>query len=153
MKRQYVVGFMFTDDTLQVLLIRKTHPRWQAGFLNGIGGHVETGEFPPEALRREFYEETGEKSEAEWTHTCTYEGSDYVVYFMRAFDSKTIEKVMARDSFPTDETPELWPTSVDSEQLVAACSWAIPLSCATNGVMFPVQIYDLVPQAYRESIR
>src|SRR5258708_364006 len=38
----YVCGFMMSYDLMQFLLIRKTHPDWQKGKLNGIGGKIET---------------------------------------------------------------------------------------------------------------
>lgn len=56
--QEYVVGFAF-DTWNRVALIRKNRPEWQAGKLNGIGGHVEPGEDPDEAMIREFREETG----------------------------------------------------------------------------------------------
>jgi len=40
-------------------MVRKARPAWQAGFLNAVGGHIELGEMPHEAMRREFMEETG----------------------------------------------------------------------------------------------
>jgi len=57
--RRYVLGFMFSPDLWQVLLIRKEKPSWQAGLLNGIGGKIEPGEMPLAAMVREFREETG----------------------------------------------------------------------------------------------
>lgn len=39
-----VLGFIFNDKMDMVLLIRKKRPKWQAGFLNGIGGHLEPKE-------------------------------------------------------------------------------------------------------------
>lgn len=56
---RYVVGFMFDENEEHVLLINKTHPDWQAGKLNGIGGRIEEGESALEAMRREFVEEVG----------------------------------------------------------------------------------------------
>ena len=73
----YVCGFMMSYDLMQFLLIRKTHPEWQKGKLNGIGGKIERlenllnysptiskpeyreYETPFEAMIREFHEETG----------------------------------------------------------------------------------------------
>lgn len=55
----YTVGFAFTEDAKHVVLIRKSKPVWQAGLLNGIGGHVEHGESSHAAQVREFAEETG----------------------------------------------------------------------------------------------
>ncbi len=56
---EYVLGFMFSPDEKKVLLIWKNRPSWQAGKLNGIGGKVNPGETPLEAMEREFIEETG----------------------------------------------------------------------------------------------
>lgn len=58
MGTQYVCGFAF-DPLGQVVLIQKKRPAWQAGKLNGVGGHVEPGEAPASAMAREFFEETG----------------------------------------------------------------------------------------------
>lgn len=54
-----VVGFIFSTNGQSLLLMRKTHPSWQRGRLNGIGGHMEGHESPPEAMSRECAEETG----------------------------------------------------------------------------------------------
>lgn len=36
--QHYVVGFQFARRGNLVTLIRKNHPEWQAGKLNGVGG-------------------------------------------------------------------------------------------------------------------
>ena len=56
-----VVGFMFDERFKQVALIRKEGRRlsWQKGLLNGIGGGIELLETAPDAMIREFKEETG----------------------------------------------------------------------------------------------
>jgi 8-oxo-dGTP diphosphatase len=53
-----VIGFLF-DSRGNVLLIEKNHPEWQKGRLNGIGGKIEKGETPLQAMVREFREEAG----------------------------------------------------------------------------------------------
>lgn len=53
----FVLGFAFHKS--KVALIRKTRPEWQAGKLNGLGGHIENYEPPIEAMAREFHEEAG----------------------------------------------------------------------------------------------
>jgi 8-oxo-dGTP diphosphatase len=58
-KTVYVLGFAFTPEADKVVLIRKKHPAWQAGLLNGVGGKVEKDELHVDAMVREFYEETG----------------------------------------------------------------------------------------------
>lgn len=55
----YVAGLLFGDSHSKVMLIRKARPEWMRGKLNGIGGHIEPGEFAIDAMCREFLEETG----------------------------------------------------------------------------------------------
>lgn len=57
--KNYVLGFLFDERFERVVLILKKRPQWQAGRYNGVGGHIEDGEHPMEAMRREFEEETG----------------------------------------------------------------------------------------------
>lgn len=58
-----VVGFIFSHDLKQVLLIRKKRPDWQKRRLNGIGGHLNAKERKNldfnNAFIREAKEETG----------------------------------------------------------------------------------------------
>jgi 8-oxo-dGTP pyrophosphatase MutT (NUDIX family) len=56
--RRYVLGFVFDYGFHHVLLICKTSPEWQAGRLNGLGGKIEPGESPLQAMDRELREET-----------------------------------------------------------------------------------------------
>ena len=69
--QSYVLGFAF-DTNCRVALIRKDRPAWMAGRWNGIGGKLETGEIPHEAMSREFEEETGAYvSPEKWHHFAT----------------------------------------------------------------------------------
>ena len=82
----YVVGFVFSTNRKSVALIRKTKPEWQAGKLNGVGGHVEAGEQSITAMVREFREETGiVVPEDQWTRFATMVGKDYVCNCFKAF--------------------------------------------------------------------
>jgi 8-oxo-dGTP diphosphatase len=98
--REYVVGFMFDTSGEAVLLIQKNRPTWQAGKLNGIGGRIEDGETPDDAMRREFLEETG-VDYAAWQRFCTLrdERGWLVHFYLGSGDllkakSQTDEKVL-----------------------------------------------------------
>ncbi len=55
----FVLGFCFSPVDKSVVLIEKKRPDWQAGKINGVGGHVKKYESPVVAMRREFCEEAG----------------------------------------------------------------------------------------------
>lgn len=73
----YVAGFLFSPDFSRVALIEKQKPNWQKGKLNAIGGKIERDgdEFPQEAMRREFSEETG-MTVWEWRRFCVLSGNN-----------------------------------------------------------------------------
>jgi len=73
--KKYVVGFLFTHNKKNVILIRKNKPEWQKGLLNGVGGKIEKNETPDQAMTREFYEETG-LIVILWNKICTLTTSD-----------------------------------------------------------------------------
>ncbi len=52
------LSFLIQDDRILLLRIREGRNAW-SGLLNGVGGHIEQGESPGEAARREILEETG----------------------------------------------------------------------------------------------
>jgi 8-oxo-dGTP pyrophosphatase MutT (NUDIX family) len=58
-EKLYVLGIIIEPKTRRVALLRKKRPLWQQGLLNGIGGHIEAGELPSEAMARECQEEVG----------------------------------------------------------------------------------------------
>ena len=97
---EYVVGFMFDTEGESVALIEKNRPSWQKGKLNGIGGHIEPGESPIDAMVREFREETGHDSSSfPWGKFATLSGDQYVVHFftsigpVRSLQTTTDERV------------------------------------------------------------
>ena len=118
-KVKYVVGFL--RETNKILLIRKKKPEWQAGKLNGIGGHIEAKEKPIAAMRREFEEETG-LAIRDWTKSVTMRGRDWTVHVFFAYGpihkarSITDEEVLVAyiDRLPGNVLPNL--------------HWLIPLS-------------------------
>lgn len=78
--QRYVVGFYFNMTRTRLALIRKTKPAWQAGLLNGIGGKIELGETPLQAMVREFKEEGGVIA-MNWREFCVMEFQGAEIYF------------------------------------------------------------------------
>lgn len=77
--KRYVLGFAFKEN--YVLLIKKQRPSWQKGFYNGLGGHIEEGEEPVQAMVREFKEECGIETEEEcWQEFAVMQGVDWVCH-------------------------------------------------------------------------
>jgi len=74
---QYVLGFLFDEDFENVVLIKKEKPNHPMGW-NGLGGKIETGESPEEAMMREFHEEAGADVPL-WRLFCVMIGSDWRV--------------------------------------------------------------------------
>jgi len=74
-KARYVVGFAFDGLKDRVILIAKDHPDWQKGKWNGIGGHIEEGETPLQAMEREGREEAAIR--CRWHHYATMIGDDF----------------------------------------------------------------------------
>lgn len=77
MKTEYVIGFLYGVG--KVLLIKKNRPEWQKGLYNGVGGHIEQGELPHDAMVREFEEETGATG-IDWNEFCVMDYPDAVVH-------------------------------------------------------------------------
>jgi 8-oxo-dGTP diphosphatase len=117
----------YPDRPGKLALIKKTHPVWQAGRFNGIGGKLEPDERPDEANVREFAEETGVFIPAsQWRHFLTLtDGETWTVYFftvtsgrVRAVRTMTEEKIERREA-------EWW---LQMGLLVPNLKWIIPLA-------------------------
>ena len=136
----YVVGFLFSEDRRRVALIRKTRPEWQAGLLNGIGGKVEQGEFPRQAMRREFLEEAGCDIE-DWQKVAAVDCPMNRVHFFRAFGN--LDKVKTCILSPTDERVYVFKISEFftryRKKTVWPTCWMIQM-CLDDDVRFPVII-------------
>lgn len=93
--RRYVAVFLLQrrgPAFVRVFLVRKTHPEWQAGLMNAVGGEIEPGETPLEAAVREFREETGwGVSPAHMDQFCSEHGPGYEVHFFRHWLPEGVE--------------------------------------------------------------
>jgi len=129
----YTVGFLFsTDADPRVVLIKKTHPDWQAGKLNGIGGKMAMTESPLECMIREFKEEAGVEIK-NWEHFATITDKiNFEVYFFRAFHPMYL---LMECRTMTDE--EIWTSCVSQlpHNVIENLKWLIPLALSKdNGI-------------------
>lgn len=122
-RKRYVVGFMFSYDRQRVALIRKNRPERHAGLLNGIGGKVEVGETPAEAMVREFTEEAGPCPNG-WREVCEVIAADFSLTFFSSWgDVESLQSL-------TDEVVEVHSTvaAVIRTDIILDLKWAIPLA-------------------------
>lgn len=88
---EYVLGFCFTEDRSQVLLIHKNKEDWQLNKVNGIGGRIYSAETDRMAMSREFMEEADiEIGESDWEYTFTLTGPGWWVRMYRTFTDKVV---------------------------------------------------------------
>lgn len=89
----YVLGFAFTEDGNKVILIEKQKPEWQKGLYNGVGGKIEGDDASgPDAMQREFKEETGLDIKADdWHYVGNMVGKDWTVSVYSVFTDRVAE--------------------------------------------------------------
>ncbi len=138
---KYVLGFAFDmpaesveDGVPRVALIRKNRPAWQAGKLNGIGGHIEKGEDAYDAMVREFEEETGYLRLA-WNRYAKMYGRDFEVYVFRSFGAPLN---MLRST--TDEKVGIYSSGNLPDDVLFNLRWLIPLARETRNYHVEVPI-------------
>lgn len=140
--QEYAVGFVHTDDA--VALIRKDRPEWQAGFLNGIGGKLEKGETPLEAMIRECKEEAG-RYVGPWEHFLTLEGTTARVFCFAVYDEDK-EHIYKLEQQPGESEPiEVWfmnwlNTGIEESETVPNLKWIIPLMMQRAKYTQPITI-------------
>ncbi len=86
--KTYCCGFLLYKD--EVALITKAKPEWQKGKLNGVGGSIEKGETPLQAMVREFKEETGHDVDG-WEEFAQITGVEWKVHFFRTVASEKLK--------------------------------------------------------------
>lgn len=121
--QEYVLGFMFDDTAERVLLIRKNRPSWQAGLLNGIGGHIEPGELPIDAMIREFREETG-ASHDDWRHYLVLEFPKGRIYCYAAQNTDACNEARTM----TDEPLVITQIAQMPHDVLDNIRWMIPMA-------------------------
>ena len=140
----YVVGFMFSTDHKRVALIRKTHPDWQKGKRNGVGGKINLGECGIEAMVREFKEETGAVTRAgQWKLFATLSGGDGDIGRFELVCYATVGDLSALRT-TTDEEIEVVKTESITplrRDVVENLTWLVPLAldCMDDNRPFAVE--------------
>ncbi|HEV8666526.1 MAG TPA: NUDIX domain-containing protein [Candidatus Paceibacterota bacterium] len=121
---KWVAGLLFNTKG-ELALILKTHPVWQAGKLNGIGGKIDEGESALLAMQREFKEESG-ADVADWKEFALLKVQDGQVHFFVAHGDYEIKSM-------TDERVE-WIDISSHRQLplIQNLAWLIPLALDKN---------------------
>lgn len=143
--KEYVAGFLFVESflsNLSVVLIKKNKPAWQKSFLNGVGGKIEEGETPSQAMFREFEEETGLRVH-DWREFCVLTAKDasWRVHFFSSF----IKRKTLRMSFPIlqQKTAEFvcWYDSDEIDRLhtINNLTWLVPMAKAKSPVIAEVK--------------
>jgi 8-oxo-dGTP diphosphatase len=139
--RSYVCGFVFSAEQDRILLLRKARPNWQKGKLNGVGGGVEVGERPEQAMVRELQEEVLIAVRPEDCHCfLLLVHQDWVVRFFHI----ACNPFLARIPADADEYPVVAYTNSLPRDVIPNLRWIVPLAL-DNTVSRPVVVRDITP--------
>ncbi|MCG8687380.1 MAG: NUDIX hydrolase [Desulfobacterales bacterium] len=131
---KFVVGFAYTNDG-RVLLMEKRRPKWQRGFLNGIGGKMEADETPRAAMTRESMEEAG--LDLEWAYRgilrgLNYDGRPFECHLFYAYDAR-VKKFKQME----DEALGLYQTSdIHNHHILNHLNFLIPFGLCNDRTLF-----------------
>jgi 8-oxo-dGTP diphosphatase len=151
-RMKYVCGFLFDKDRKSIALIRKKYPPWQAGYMNGVGGRIEAGEKPLDAMQREFNEEAGMRLGG-WKHFCTLHNMDAVIHWFIDRLEYTVEQD-EEGEMPllfhaiTSPEPVYWcrVDQLDTLDLIPNTRWLIVMAMlgpdAIQGNVWPYDIWE-----------
>lgn len=137
----YVAGLLFSPSGSTVVLVEKDRPTWQAGCLNAVGGKIEPGETPTEAMRREFREEAG-LDIAEWAPVAVLTGDTFEVHFFSTRDERYID-ARTMESERICRCGVQWVLNpFDCPHLIPNLRVIIPLALDDTGIVKPVSLQD-----------
>ncbi len=140
MQAEYVVGFLFDEDSNHVVLIKKKRPKWQQGKLSGVGGHVKHNESLLRAMQREFHEEAGLDVEL-WELGVVLATSTWRVHFYFAYGLPFRTRTCTDEEVVVIKVRSL----ADQANVIGSLKWVIPL-CLDPDVLKPVYINEREPK-------
>lgn len=144
----YVTGFMLSNDGQRVVLIRKRQPSWQQGWLNGVGGKIEPGETPAQAMAREFLEETGVQTDpASWQPFVELDESGLAyVHFFFCRDDAGVEAARTMEAEPV----EIHAVQPLPDDVLHNLRWLIPMALDPQ-LRFenPVRLTEYLRQSFK----
>ena len=127
-----VCAFAVSNTGCIALLEKKSGPH--IGLLNGIGGKIEPGECPEEAMTREFTEEAGVHiSEIGWDMRVELTGHDKswrVYFFVAKMSDPLFNQITAQEEEPIYIIDDI--DSICWEQCVPNLRWIIPYCIQTE---------------------
>lgn len=101
----------------------------------GVGGKIEKGERPRDAMIREFEEETG-IPDTSWQHMCTlWVDGEWEVFFYWSIGDIHSAKAT------TDEAPEVVPTNKLPDDVIENIPWLVHLAMDRNADKYNVRSY------------
>ena len=119
------LGFIFTPDFSQVLLITKNRPDWQVGKINGLGGKCEEGETFKACISREVQEEANILiSPRKWKEVASLNWQKWQVKVFTTVWPNSLDQI----STTTDEKVEWFEVERLPTNVMSNLRWLIPLS-------------------------
>lgn len=129
-KQYYSLGFLFDITGDHVVLIEKNKPEWQNGLLNGVGGHIEDGESPLDAMVREFREETSvETLRSGWDNFCVMTGYQFEVHCFKYFCTNSY---MNAKTSTSESLVKIYVGDLGHHEYVSNLPWLIPMALDKN---------------------
>lgn len=125
---EYSLGFAFTENRREVLLIRKISPPWQYKRFNGVGGKVEYEESMLNCMIREFREETRIITK-DWKYKGMMNSNTWAVQIFTIFLPK---EILLKAKGQGSEKVHLFSVDFLPPSILSNLKWLIPF-CLDQG--------------------